>query len=63
MDIVPLHRELDLDERSERLGLARSSSLEVMAHPGFPHERGYLMSNDWGQLMERLPLGSYSELA
>jgi chitin disaccharide deacetylase len=62
LSIVPLHRELDPDERSERLGLSREASLEVMTHPGFPHEHAFHMSSDWGRLMENLPLGSYRDL-
>ncbi len=65
LHILQLHREMDLDERRERIGLSRGTSVEVMAHPGYPHEQGYLMSEDWGRLMETetLPLGSYRDLA
>jgi chitin disaccharide deacetylase len=63
LDIALLHRDFDPQERTERVGRAGRASLEVMAHPGFPHEQRSLMSRDWGQLVEALPLGSYRDLA
>lgn len=62
LHIIQLQRELELGERTERLELARDASLEVMAHPGYPHEHTFLMSADWERLIAKLPIGSYREL-
>ncbi len=62
LHIIELQRELELGERTERLELARHTSLEVMAHPGYPHEHTVVMSADWGRLIEGLPIGSYKDL-
>lgn len=44
------------------LDRARGASAEVMAHPGFPHEMEWLMSDEWGEALRGRPLGSYEAL-
>jgi predicted glycoside hydrolase/deacetylase ChbG (UPF0249 family) len=63
LDIWKLRPELGSEGSGGRAELARRASVEVMAHPGFPHERRSLMSSGWGRLIEGLPTGSYRELA
>ncbi len=61
LDIAELHR-LDGGGLGERVGLARNSSVEVMAHPGFDHELEALRSPAWAAAIAELPLGSYRDL-
>lgn len=63
LDIAQLYRELDRSERANRISLARRTSVEVMAHPGFGHEREALMSDDWAALLDGVRVGSYGDLA
>lgn len=45
------------------LGLSRSTSVEVMVHPGFPHEYGPLRSDDWIDALSALPTGTFDDLS
>lgn len=49
-------------ELERQIGAARSTSVEVMAHPGFPHELEALMSQRWEELLDGAPTGSYRDL-
>ncbi|HEU4707559.1 MAG TPA: ChbG/HpnK family deacetylase [Solirubrobacterales bacterium] len=46
----------------EKLGLSRHHSVEVMVHPGFPHEYGPLQSPEWAEALRRLPTGTFAGL-
>jgi len=61
LDIDKLFR--DPDSLAARIGACRETSVEVMAHPGFPHELRALRSPLWGQALEGSPLGSYGDLS
>jgi predicted glycoside hydrolase/deacetylase ChbG (UPF0249 family) len=62
LNITDLHPEFV--EAGTRGGLApaESTSVEVMAHPGFGHEYTMLMAPVWAEWTEGLRLGSYAEL-
>jgi predicted glycoside hydrolase/deacetylase ChbG (UPF0249 family) len=45
-----------------QLGLARRASVEIMVHPGFPHEYAPLQSDDWVATLGRLPTGTFDDL-
>lgn len=60
LDIAELHRTGTIEER---LGLARETSVEVMAHPGFGHELEALRDPVWASTLSSLRLGSYRDLA
>jgi predicted glycoside hydrolase/deacetylase ChbG (UPF0249 family) len=46
----------------ERLAMSRTRAVEAMAHPGDPGAYEFLMSDEWGRLVEDRPLGSFDEL-
>ena len=46
----------------EKLALSRRTSVEVMVHPGFPHEYGPLQSEDWISALQDLPTGTFDDL-
>jgi chitin disaccharide deacetylase len=46
----------------DKLGLARSASVEIMAHPAFPHEYEPLQSDDWVGALRGLPTGTFDDL-
>jgi chitin disaccharide deacetylase len=46
----------------DRLGLARSASVEVMVHPAFPHEHEPLQSEDWVGALAGMPTGTFDDL-
>ena len=54
--------DVDPREAPEALELAASASVEVMAHPGFPHEYERLMAPEWEKALQTVPLGSFSDL-
>jgi chitin disaccharide deacetylase len=62
-DIAELCRRLPPEALARTLSLSRTSSVEVMAHPGFAHEREALTSRAWEQAIAQQPLGSYRALA
>jgi predicted glycoside hydrolase/deacetylase ChbG (UPF0249 family) len=62
LNITGLHPEFVDGGVRRLLGLARETSVEVMAHPGFGHEYTQLMSDDWARWTEGLPVGSYGDL-
>jgi predicted glycoside hydrolase/deacetylase ChbG (UPF0249 family) len=39
--------------------LARSEDVELMTHPISPEEQAYLMSDEWSELLQKLPKGNY----
>jgi hypothetical protein len=47
---------------SEHLGLARRTSVEVIAHPGWADERDVLLSAAWGEALAGCRLGSFADL-
>jgi hypothetical protein len=59
-DVDP--RRLTPGQSDSWLRLANSSAVEVMAHPGFPHEFDCLMAPEWGDALEGHQLGSFAEL-
>jgi len=59
-DIDKLFR--DRDTMAARVGVASETSVEVMVHPGFPHERESLSSRCWANALEGLRLGGFGEL-
>jgi predicted glycoside hydrolase/deacetylase ChbG (UPF0249 family) len=61
VDIAELHR-LGPDAMEQRVSLARTASVEVMAHPGFGHELEALRSPAWAAAIAALPRGSYRDL-
>jgi predicted glycoside hydrolase/deacetylase ChbG (UPF0249 family) len=63
-DLISIHElfEPDAVGSERRLRAALGSSVEVMAHPGFPHEREALMSERWERLLAGIPTGSYADL-
>lgn len=61
LDISELHR-LDPAAMEERVSLARTDSVEVMAHPGFGHELEALRSPAWAAALGAVPHGSYRDL-
>ncbi len=61
LDIAELYR-LSPEAMAERVGLARTTSVEVMGHPRFEQELEGLTSLAWEQAIAALPLGSYREL-
>jgi chitin disaccharide deacetylase len=48
------HKELDL---------SRSASVEIMVHPGFPHEYAPLQSQPWVDCLKDYPTGTFRDLA
>jgi chitin disaccharide deacetylase len=46
----------------DKLGLARSASVEVMVHPAFPHEYEPLRSDDWVGALREMPTGTFDDL-
>lgn len=62
-DIDKLFRDPTPASLAARVDLAHEASVEVMAHPGFPHELAALRSSLWAQALENAPLGSYRDLA
>lgn len=62
-DIDKLFRDPTPASLAARVDLAHETSVEVMAHPGFPHELSALRSPLWAQALESAPLGSYRDLA
>jgi predicted glycoside hydrolase/deacetylase ChbG (UPF0249 family) len=62
LNITGLHPQFVTGGPRSVLELARSTSVEVMAHPGFGHEFTLLMSSGWGQWTEGLRTGSYLDL-
>jgi chitin disaccharide deacetylase len=61
-DIAELFREMTEEEIAARVGLAGETSVEIMAHPGFAHEREALNSPLWAELLESAPRGGYGDL-
>jgi predicted glycoside hydrolase/deacetylase ChbG (UPF0249 family) len=59
-DVDP--RRLAPGQADPWLRLADSATVEVMAHPGFPHEFDCLMSPEWGEALAGRVLGSFVEL-
>lgn len=47
----------------DKLGLASTASVEVMAHPSFPHEYEPLQSDEWVGAVQGLPHGTFDDLA
>jgi chitin disaccharide deacetylase len=62
LNITDLHPDFVEGGVGRLLGLARETSVEVMAHPGFGHEYAQLMADEWAAWTEGLPLGSYGDL-
>ena len=62
LDIAQLHRDLGAPKRLASVSRASRTSVEVMCHPGFSHERQELMAPEWSRLLEACPLGSYGDL-
>ena len=62
LNITGLHPEFVEGGPASLLGLARHTSVEVMAHPGFGHEYALLMAPEWGEWSTGLRLGSYRDL-
>jgi Uncharacterized protein conserved in bacteria len=56
-DLSQSIREKKLDRL---VTLARSSKVELMTHPAIQMEEAYLMSDEFGQLLQRLEAGSYA---
>ena len=46
----------------ERLELARSASVEIMVHPGFPHELLPLQSETWVNALHEFRTGTFADL-
>lgn len=63
LNITDLHPAFAEPGSRGGLAPAESTSVEVMAHPGFGHEYTQLMSPEWAEWTEGLNLGSYTELA
>jgi predicted glycoside hydrolase/deacetylase ChbG (UPF0249 family) len=59
-DVDP--RRLAPGQASPWLRFADSAAVEVMAHPGFPHEFDCLMSSEWEKALAGRRLGSFAEL-
>jgi chitin disaccharide deacetylase len=49
-------------QAAKRLALSEEASVEVICHPGFPHEYECLMSPEWGLALRGRPLGSFGDL-
>lgn len=62
LNITDLHPDYLEGGVKKRLGLARQTSVELMAHPGFCHEYTILMDPEWEDWTEGLALGSYRDL-
>ena len=61
LDISRLPTE-DAGRLAAELARARDGSVEVMAHPGFDHERAALQSQIWEDTLAPLAVGSYRDL-
>ena len=61
-DLRELHPELGGRRLEEKLDLARSASVEVMAHPGVRDECELLVSEGWRRAVAGLRRGSFSAL-
>jgi predicted glycoside hydrolase/deacetylase ChbG (UPF0249 family) len=61
--IRTLHPDLGGTGLDDRLSLSRSASVEVMTHPGLADERRALDGDVWRRAIERLPTGSFGDLA
>jgi predicted glycoside hydrolase/deacetylase ChbG (UPF0249 family) len=61
-DLSELHPALGGGRLEQKLALARSGTVEVMAHPGVPGERKLLVGEDWRRAVEGLRLGSFAVL-
>jgi predicted glycoside hydrolase/deacetylase ChbG (UPF0249 family) len=62
-DLRELHPALGGTRLEEKLALARSATVEVMAHPGVRDECELLAGDDWRQALAGVPLGSFAALA
>jgi len=62
-DLSELHPRLGGTRLEDKLELARSASVEVMAHPGIRDECELLVSEDWSRAVAGLRQGSFSALA
>lgn len=58
-DIRAVHPPAD---PRNRLRLAESASVEVMAHPGMPFELGILRSDEWREALAGCAVGSFADL-
>jgi chitin disaccharide deacetylase len=62
-DLRELHPALGGSGLDDKLELARSASVEVMAHPGLADEYELLMGEEWRLALEGLRRGSFAALA
>jgi predicted glycoside hydrolase/deacetylase ChbG (UPF0249 family) len=61
--IETLWPQLDGKILTEHLELSRDASVEIMVHPGFPHEFAPLQSEQWVDCLKRFPTGTFRDLA
>ena len=61
IDIAELQRAGG-EELRRQLSQSLTTSVEVMAHPGFDHELEALRSSAWKQAIDDLPCGTYRDL-
>jgi hypothetical protein len=61
-DLRELHPRLGGMRLEDKLGLARSQSVEVMTHPAVGDEYELLVSEDWRSAVAGLRQGSFSDL-
>lgn len=57
-----LVQSLDYARMEKILALARQRSIELMTHPANPSEREYLLSKDFGNLLDTVELGDYENV-
>lgn len=62
LNITGLHPEFVEGGPRSLLGFAATTSVEVMAHPGFGHELALLMAPAWAEWTAGLPPGSFDDL-
>jgi predicted glycoside hydrolase/deacetylase ChbG (UPF0249 family) len=63
LNITDMHPDFVAGGPAALLGMAKETSVEVMAHPGFAHELTILVSPEWQEWTADLRLGSYRDLA
>jgi hypothetical protein len=61
-DLCELHPRLGGTRLEDKLGLARSESVELMTHPAVRDEYDLLVSEDWRSAVAGLRQGSFSDL-
>jgi predicted glycoside hydrolase/deacetylase ChbG (UPF0249 family) len=62
-DLSELHPALGGARLEQKLGLARSATVEVMAHPGLRDEYDLLAGDGWRRAVEGLRQGSFAALS